>query len=185
MIKKKHFVRYTITTTVISMISQKCRMKKSYTKKNIEHPVKEIYKSVHGISPPIVKKEATREITPKETPCNLRNFRFLCLDNKKTYICNQTYYVLTPTDIFGKFTGKHLCQSFFFACNLLKKRLWHRFFCCEFCKISKNTFSYRTPPVVASVKKKIKNQNDDMLMSNLHTIFSASRFKTPPVLILE
>ena len=30
---------------------------KSKHKKNIEHPAKEIYKSVNGISPPIVKKE--------------------------------------------------------------------------------------------------------------------------------
>ena len=59
-------------------------MKNSYTQNNIEHPVKEIYKSVHGISPPVVKKETTREITLKETPCNLRNFRFLYIDNKKS-----------------------------------------------------------------------------------------------------
>ena len=58
-------------------------MKNSYTQNNIEHPVKEIYKSVQGISPPVVKTETTREITLKETPCNLRNFRFLDLDNKK------------------------------------------------------------------------------------------------------
>ena len=37
---------------------------------------------------------------------------------------------------FAKFTGKHLCQS-----------LW----ICEFCDISTNTFSYRTPLVAASV----------------------------------
>ena len=30
---------------------------KSKHKKNIEHPAKEIYKSVNGISPPIVKKD--------------------------------------------------------------------------------------------------------------------------------
>ena len=38
---------------------------------------------------------------------------------------------------FAKFTGKHLCQSLF--ATLLKKRLWHRFFC-EFCEIFKSTF---------------------------------------------
>ena len=31
---------------------------------------------------------------------------------------------------FAKFTGKHLCQSFFYT----------KVFSCEFCKISKNTF---------------------------------------------
>ena len=59
---------------------------------------------------------------------------------------------------FAKFIGKHLCQSFFFdkvaglrSATLLKKRLWHRFFSCDFCEISKNTFFYRTPLVAASV----------------------------------
>ena len=40
----------------------------------------------------------------------------------------------------AKFTGKHLCQM---PSALLKKRLRHRFFSCEFCDISKNTFRYR------------------------------------------
>ena len=68
---------------------------------------------------------------------------------------------------FGKFIGKHLCRSLFFnkvaglsPATLLKKRLWPcnfiqketlaQVFSCEFCKISMNTFSYRTPPVAAS-----------------------------------
>ena len=49
---------------------------------------------------------------------------------------------------FAKFTGKHLCQSFFFnkvadlrPATLLKKRLWHRCFSCGFCKIFKNLFT--------------------------------------------
>ena len=45
---------------------------------------------------------------------------------------------------FEKFTGKHLCPSLFF-----KKDALAQVFSCEFCEISKNTFSYRTPPVVA------------------------------------
>ena len=60
---------------------------------------------------------------------------------------------------FTKFTGRHLCQSLFFnkaaglsPATLLKKRLWHRCFFYEFCKISNNTFCYRTPLVAASVK---------------------------------
>ena len=47
---------------------------------------------------------------------------------------------------FTKFTGKHLCQSFFidvFAgprhVTLLKKRLWNRCFLMEFCEIFKRT----------------------------------------------
>ena len=57
---------------------------------------------------------------------------------------------------FAKFTGKHLCQSLFFnkvaggACNFIKKETLAQVFSCEFCKIFKNTFSYRTPPVAAS-----------------------------------
>ena len=49
---------------------------------------------------------------------------------------------------FEKFTGKHLCQSPLFnkvgqlrLSILLKKRLWHCFFFCEFCEISRSTFS--------------------------------------------
>ena len=53
-----------------------------------------------------------------------------------------------------KFTGKHLCQSLFFnkvaGRNFIKKEALVQVFSCEFCEISKNTFSYRTPPVAAS-----------------------------------
>ena len=81
---------------------------------------------------------------------------------------------------FAKFTEKHLRQSLFFnkengekpnpkemwnmgliriskvsklqaeACNFIKKEALAQVFSCEFCEISKNTFSYRTPPVAAS-----------------------------------
>ena len=37
------------------------------------------------------------------------------------------------------------------ACNFIKKETLAQVFACEFCEISKNTFSYRTPPVAASV----------------------------------
>ena len=63
---------------------------------------------------------------------------------------------------FAKFTGKHTCQSLFFnkvACprpTLLKKRLWHRCFPLNFAKISKNTFSYKTPSVAASEFLKVR-----------------------------
>ena len=60
---------------------------------------------------------------------------------------------------FAKFTGKHLCQSLFLSkvaglrsATLLKKETQARVFSCEFYEISKNTFSYRTPPVAASLK---------------------------------
>ena len=44
---------------------------------------------------------------------------------------------------FSKFTGKHLCQSFFFnkvqAFNFIKKETLTQAFSCEFCEISSNT----------------------------------------------
>ena len=56
---------------------------------------------------------------------------------------------------------KHLCQCLFLnkvagACNFIKKEALAQVFSCEFCKISKNTFSYRTPPVAASVVLKVQ-----------------------------
>ena len=38
-----------------------------------------------------------------------------------------------------------------FAYNFIKKEALTQVFSCEFCKISTNTFSYKTPPVAASV----------------------------------
>ena len=62
---------------------------------------------------------------------------------------------------FAKFTGKHLRQSSLCykvaglrPATLLKNRLWHICFPANFAKFLK-TFSYRTPPVAASVKQKI------------------------------
>ena len=55
---------------------------------------------------------------------------------------------------FPKFTGKHLCQSLFCrpqACNFIKNKALAQVFSCEFCEISKNTFSYRTSLVAAFV----------------------------------
>ena len=57
---------------------------------------------------------------------------------------------------FAKCTGKHLCQSLFFnkvvgcrPASLLKKTL-AQVFSSEFWEISKNTFCFRTPLMVAS-----------------------------------
>ena len=49
-------------------------------------------------------------------------------------------------EILQKFTGKHLCQSFFFnkvagqANNFIKKETLAKVFSCEFCEILKNNF---------------------------------------------
>ena len=41
------------------------------------------------------------------------------------------------------------------ACNFAKKETLAQMFPCEFYKFSKNTFSYRTPPVAASVYRSL------------------------------
>ena len=48
---------------------------------------------------------------------------------------------------FAKFTEKHLYQGF----NFIKKETLAQMFSCVYCEISNNIFSYRTPPVTASV----------------------------------
>ena len=45
------------------------------------------------------------------------------------------------------------------ACNFIKKETRAQVFSCEFCKISRKTFSYRTPPVAASVFSDIYDLN--------------------------
>ena len=52
---------------------------------------------------------------------------------------------------FTNFTGKHLCQSFFFnkvvalrPVTLLKKETLVQVFSCEFCEVSRNTFFTNT-----------------------------------------
>ena len=52
---------------------------------------------------------------------------------------------------FAKFTGKHLCQSRYFnKVDFIKIETLAQVISCEFYEISKNTFSYRTPPGGAS-----------------------------------
>ena len=62
--------------------------------------------------------------------------------------------VLYKNDVlsnFAKFTERHLCQSLFFnKVAGLRLETLSQVFSCEFCKVSKNTFSYRTLPVAAS-----------------------------------
>ena len=60
---------------------------------------------------------------------------------------------------FVKFTGKHLARVSLLiklqaeACSVISKETLSQLFSCEFCEFSKNTFSYRTPPVAASEGK--------------------------------
>ena len=51
-------------------------------------------------------------------------------------------------------------------CNFIKKETLAHVLSCKFCEISKNTFSYRTPPVAASItimKMKTKLRKDQMI----------------------
>ena len=43
------------------------------------------------------------------------------------------------------------------ACTFIKKETLTLVFSCKFCKISRNTFSYRTFPVAATVNKIFQN----------------------------
>ena len=58
--------------------------------------------------------------------------------------------------VFLEIHRKHLCQSLFFnkvvgqPCDFIKKETLAQVFSCDFCEISKNIFSYRTPPLAAS-----------------------------------
>ena len=69
---------------------------------------------------------------------------------------------------FSKFTGKH-------QCNLIKKETVAQMFSCEFCEISKNTFSYKTPPVAAS--EACQNVIDHRGTITLFDYYNIVRFK--------
>ena len=64
----------------------------------------------------------------------------------------------SPLRNFTKFTGKYRCQSLLFdkvaglrPVSFIQKETLAQLFSREFCEISKNTFSYRTSPLAASV----------------------------------
>ena len=54
-------------------------------------------------------------------------------------------------------------------CNFIKKETLAQMFSCEFCEIFKNTFSYRTPLVAASVSKcLVQLQNNSPMPLSLY-----------------
>ena len=61
---------------------------------------------------------------------------------------------------FAKFTGKHLRQGLFF--NKVEKETMAQMFSCEFCKVFKNTYFYRTSLVAASEYPTDKNVCGDL-----------------------
>ena len=49
------------------------------------------------------------------------------------------------------------------ACSFIKKEALAQVFSCEFCEIAKNTFSYRTPLVAASVMRFVFEASETLL----------------------
>ena len=70
---------------------------------------------------------------------------------------------------FAKFTGKYLCQSLFYN-KVAGLGLWYRCFPLNFVKLLKTSFSYRTPPVAASVNLEMKRNR--FFLMNLFAEFS-------------
>ena len=105
---------------------------KSSLKRGARQNLDEIFK----MKLPIKRKVTEKKISQKQSP------EVFC---KKSVLRN-----------FTKFTGKHLCQSLLFikvaglSLQFYQKETLAQVFFCQFCKISKNTFSYRTSPVASS-----------------------------------
>ena len=59
------------------------------------------------------------------------------------------------------------------VCNFIKKETLAQVFSCEFCEVSKNTFSYRTPPVASSGCFKTRFKTFHIFQIYLHTDQSA------------
>ena len=83
----------------------------------------------------------------------------------------EVFYKKSVLRNFAKFTGKHLCQSLF----LIKLQADRQVFSCDFCEISKNTFSYWTPTVAASEIK--WKDNESIFWISQEKILLRSRLK--------
>ena len=69
---------------------------------------------------------------------------------------SQVFFKIAVLKNFSSFTGKHLCRSFHlitlqtWSLQFYRKETPTQVFSCKICENFKNTFFYRTPPVVAS-----------------------------------
>ena len=73
------------------------------------------------------------------------------LDPFNPKISRNSVYRLDIHDAWGERNANlHLKENFTQDCNFIKKETLAQVFSCEFCKISKNTFYYKTPLVAAS-----------------------------------
>ena len=115
---------------------------------------------------------------------NLKNQIYVPRSSPPEVFCNKG--VLRN---FIRFAGKHLRKSLWHrcfpvkflqtpeACNFIKKEYLAQVFFCEFCKISKNIFSYRTPSVAASVYPRLCIKSLYLLGSNfLILLLKSSKF---------
>ena len=67
--------------------------------------------------------------------------------------------------------------------QLIKKETLAQVFSCEFCKISKNTFCYRTPPVAASLNPTLTFNRFVQVLFFLHVGVSSSLFHAGSIFI--
>ena len=117
--------------------------------------------------------------------CTVRLFLFLFLENK-TYACSRLGVFCKKGVLrnFSKFTGKHLCQSFFFNKVAGLRHRWHRCFPVNFVKFPTTLF-YRTPPVAASDQDSIvKLSANNKLLVVIFTSFGVCSWSSLVLLSL-
>ena len=85
---------------------------------------------------------------------------------------------------FGKFTGKHLCQSLLFnkvwgirPAMLLKKKLWHRCFPVNYAKFLRSTF-HRTPPGLLLSGNELQNLLKLLFQNSINCSFKIPLLKS-------
>ena len=89
-------------------------------------------------------KNVAKEKNPKKSRANMK--KKSCRSSRPGVLCKKGV-----VRNFTKFTGRHLCQSLFFdRVPGLRPLTLAQVFSYGFCKITKNTFFYGTPPVAAS-----------------------------------
>ena len=76
-----------------------------------------------------------------------KNFGYLLLQKLKNCI-------LSTKAVARRCSVKKMFLEISQVCSFIKKEPLAQLFSCEFSESSKNTFSYRTPPVAASVNRK-------------------------------
>ena len=57
------------------------------------------------------------------------------------------------------------------TCIFIEKEILTKVFSCEFCEIAKNTFSYRTPPVAASVMRFVYETGETLPLKTKIVLF--------------